>query len=534
MSSKKNQTPLGILLRNADLISNEQLQNALEVQSQFNQMKLGEILVLQEGLRAKTIDFFVEQWQELIAQGQQFPIGYYLENAALLNEQQINIILQEQQSNSQKFGVLAAQKGWVKQSTINFLLDNLSQSPQQMSLSYLEKYNDQSLHLEKKYADSSLLLSRILAWTGGNGILTRTICQVFANSDFNIPAGSEINAVDQFVEGSLIRKWQTSEAAEHIRYLKQNLVNSSNCEPSLLLQVYREILLSGNQPYRETPEQNELLQLGLVVREENYVRVANLIFQQVFNQEFIAQKLSQQQAISTTITPLKTELKATNITEYTPTASNQKPIDEIEIPQVLEPSIIEDNTTTYETRESNTPEPLTKIGSLVTLAAIALFIPLVLAINNYYSSLLEPQQKSKIILDSLSKAEELQQFCNQLDLADLSSSLSLISKLEKEKQALLQDRNDSSAVFPDDCEVALNRYRVLVAPLLGKQNRILEAIRNLCKVPEDSEMYLDAEVWLKRWYDSANWGEETKFYLEEFAEYNNSSCPASHFTEYES
>ena len=74
----------------------------------------------------------------------------------------------------------------------------------------------------------------------------------------------------------------------------------------------------------------------------------------------------------------------------------------------------------------------------------------------------------------------------------------------------------------------------MAAPLLGKENRILEAIRNLCKVPEDSEMYLDAEVWLKRWYNSSNWGEETKFYLEEFAEYNNSDCPAAHFTEYDS
>ena len=52
--------------------------------------------------------------------------------------------------------------------------------------------------------------------------------------------------------------------------------------------------------------------------------------------------------------------------------------------------------------------------------------------------------------------------------------------------------------------------------------------------PEDSEVYIDAEVWLKRWYGSANWGDETKFYLQERTKYNEESCPAAHFTEYES
>lgn len=538
MSKLKNQVPLGILLKDAGLISNEQLQNALEIQSKFNQMKLGEILVLQEGLRAKTIDFFVNQWQEIITQGQKFPIGYYLENAALLNDTQIETILQEQKNKTKKFGVLAAEKGWIKQSTVNFLLDSLSQPVQTISLRFLEEYNKKALHLEHKYAEYSLILSRILGWTGGNWILTKNICQVFANSDFNIPAGAEIKAVDQFVEKALIKEWQTSEVAEHLRYLRHNLVKNSRYESHLLLQKYREILLAGNQLDQALPEQNELINLGLVAKEGDYLRVANIIFQQVFNQEFIAQELKRQQPKNITISPLNNEQKLSKITEYNPPTTITNIVEKVEIPQKLEPIVIENRQQSYrsqtaESNPNNTPEPLTKIGSLITLAAIALLVPLVLAINNYYSSLLQPKQKSQVFLDSLSKAEELQKFCNQLDLADLSNTLSLIARLEKEKQTLLQDTSDNSAVFPDDCEIALNRYRVLSAPLLGKENRIFEAIKNLCKVPEDSAMFLDAEVWLKRWYNSTYWGEETKFYLAEFAKYNQSSCPASHFTEYE-
>jgi hypothetical protein len=69
---------------------------------------------------------------------------------------------------------------------------------------------------------------------------------------------------------------------------------------------------------------------------------------------------------------------------------------------------------------------------------------------------------------------------------------------------------------------------------LGKDNRILEAIRHLCNVPADSEMFIDAEIWLKRWYDSASWGKETKLYIEEINKHQNKSCPAAHFMEYES
>ncbi len=544
MSQSKNKIPLGLLLKNAGLISNEQLQKALEVQSQYTQMKLGEILILQEGIRVKTINFFVYNWQNCVAQGQQFPIGYYLKNAALLDEKQVEIILQEQKSNQQKFGVVAAQKGWVRQSTIDFMLDSLSKSPRHMSLNSLEEYNNKTLHLEKKYANPSLILSRILAWTGGNASLSKTIAQVFAKSDSNIPAGSEIKAVDQFIEGSLIRRWQTSKIGEYLRSLKQNLVNNSRCDPQLLLQEYRTILLSDNQEYQHTPEQNELIALGLTVVEKNHLRVANIIYQQVFNQDFISQELSKKQLENQpkniTITQVNNKTQGTEITEYNPTILPQK----IDIPEILEPKIIkkvineETKTDSSNTKQNiNTPDPLTKISSLVTLVAIALLIPLFLTINNYYSSLSKPGQKTAV---ATKKINQLAQFCRELNVTDANSSLKQISQLEIAKEELLRDfslNSDAkldSEIFPRNCEMSLNRLRVMVAPQLGRENRILEAIRHLCKVPADSEMYVEAEVWLQRWYNSSNWGQETQFYLQELTKHSDLNCPAAHFTEYES
>jgi hypothetical protein len=91
---KQNKLPTGLLLQNAGLISTQQLQDALELQAQYTEMKLGEILALQQGIKARTIDFFVDKWQEIIDQGQIFPLGYYLQKANLLNQQQNKVILQ--------------------------------------------------------------------------------------------------------------------------------------------------------------------------------------------------------------------------------------------------------------------------------------------------------------------------------------------------------------------------------------------------------------------------------------------------------
>lgn len=536
---ESNKLPIGLLLQKAGLISPEQLQNALELQAQYTQLKLGEILAVQQGIKVKTIDFFVDKWQEIVDQGQLFPLGYYLEKACLLNKQQIETILQEQkkepQKNKRKFGELAVQKGWIKQDTINFFLANLSAKPPQLiSLNRLEIYNQSTLHLEKKYADYLLLLSRILAWTGGIPSLTKIICQVFAQSDVNIPPGKEIKAVDQFVEGTLIRKWQTSKAAASIRTVKQSLLNNSRCDSSLLLKEYQDILVSGSKKQQGNQEQAELLLLGLIIQEKDQLKVANIIYQQIFNQEFIAQELAKisikddhDPSINQTNNQTHIVKSVNSIVEYAPQAPIEPspevvavvPQADIEVESNPIPPKPEHNLDSRQT--TTTPEPLTKIASIIAGTAIALFVPLFLAINN---NNYDPGigTTAKVTSNSARKINELQQLCSELHFADLNSSLQSISTLEAEQQQLSKD-------FPPSCDHALNRLRVAIAPQLGRENRIIEAIHHLCKVPAEIELHIDAEIWLRRWYYSASWGEETKFYLEEITTHDYTRCPAAYF-----
>lgn len=528
MSDPQN-IPLGLALQNAGLISEEQLQKALELQSTYTQMKLGEILVLQEGIRAKTIEFFVKKRPEIATQGQQFPIGYYLQDASLLNSMQVETILQEQKKTKQKFGDIAVQKGWIKRDTIDFFLNTLSFTlPQQISLGILEEYDKKVLHLAKKYANSSLILSRILAWTGGNSTLTKSIGHTFASADFNIPEGMEINAVDRFIEGSLIKNWLFCKEGSYIRWVKQNLINNRRCDSSLLLKEYQQILLSGGKNYRKTKEQDELLALGLLCNEDNRLKVANLIYQQVFNKNWVAGVLQKNLSKSDTNAKNSTANSTTSISEYVPSSSLQQS-DRVGSRADNTVNDTSRSNITNRVNTTNIPEPLTKVSSLITLAAIGLLIPLFLKINNYYSSLSKPELSDA---DYLVEAEELEQFCSQIDYVDSSSALSLISQIER-KQERTRNISDNSEVT-DNCNTALNRLRVLAAPQLGRQNRVFEAIKQLCKVPPDSEVYVDAEVWLERWYNSSDWGEETQFYLQELTKYSDAECPAAHFREYES
>lgn len=128
--------PLGEVLQQADLISAAQIEVALRDQIEYQDMRIGEILALRGWIKQETADFFAQQWLILLEQKRKQPLGYYLKEAALLNERQISTILAEQKQEQTRmlFGELAVSKGWIKQHTIDFFLEYLLYSPMPESL----------------------------------------------------------------------------------------------------------------------------------------------------------------------------------------------------------------------------------------------------------------------------------------------------------------------------------------------------------------------------------------------------------------
>ena len=120
MANKSVSEFLGELLQQAGLVSSAQIEIALRDRTEYGNLQLGEILALRGWLKLKTVNFFLEHFPELTNQKVKQPLGQYLKQAGLLNEEQIITILKLQQQTGMLFGCLAVRQGWVKQSTINF------------------------------------------------------------------------------------------------------------------------------------------------------------------------------------------------------------------------------------------------------------------------------------------------------------------------------------------------------------------------------------------------------------------------------
>ncbi|MEM7591507.1 MAG: hypothetical protein AAF383_08300 [Cyanobacteria bacterium P01_A01_bin.83] len=117
--------PIGEILQEAGLITNPQLELALRDQNYYEDLRLGEILALRGWIKQDTADFFVQEWFKLINQKIDHPIGFYLNKAGLLSEQEIKFILVQQHKYSLRFGDTAVKQGLIKPNTINFFLQNL-------------------------------------------------------------------------------------------------------------------------------------------------------------------------------------------------------------------------------------------------------------------------------------------------------------------------------------------------------------------------------------------------------------------------
>ena len=117
--------PIGEILQSAGLVSPSQIEVALRDQQYYQDMRIGEILALRGWVEQATVDFFVTEWFSMIRQQNYHPLGFYLKKASLLTEKQIQMVLEEQNQTCLRFGATAVLKGYLKQNTIDFFLNNL-------------------------------------------------------------------------------------------------------------------------------------------------------------------------------------------------------------------------------------------------------------------------------------------------------------------------------------------------------------------------------------------------------------------------
>ncbi|MGB5967877.1 MAG: AAA family ATPase [Spirulinaceae cyanobacterium] len=140
--------------------------------------------------------------------------------------------------------------------------------------------------LTDKISNPQVLLREILAWTGGQPFLTQKLCKFIRNSSDIIPINKEEEWVKDLVQTKVIRNWEFQDEPEHLKTIRDRLLNSEH-QPRRLLEIYKQILSQGSIIAIGSPEESELLLSGLVSKQEGNLKVSNRIYKSIFNHSWI-------------------------------------------------------------------------------------------------------------------------------------------------------------------------------------------------------------------------------------------------------
>ena len=142
--------------------------------------------------------------------------------------------------------------------------------------------------LEKIAGHPSVVIQEIQAWAGVQPFLMQLLCQLLA-AESAIPSDEEAVRVEYLVQAKLIRDWERQAAAEHLSPIRDAIRQDSQCVS--LLELYRQILQGKKVVADDSSELRSLLHLGLVESQADRLKVANRIYEQVFDQDWIEQEL---------------------------------------------------------------------------------------------------------------------------------------------------------------------------------------------------------------------------------------------------
>lgn len=156
--------------------------------------------------------------------------------------------------------------------------------------------------LTDKASHPEAVIKEILEWTGGKPFLTQKICKLVVQEITFIPPNGEKLWVEKLVRSRIIENWEAQDEPEHLKTISDRILRSSS-NTSNLLALYQQILLNGTIPADRSLEQMELRLSGLVVKDNQNLKVYNRIYQQIFNLNWVDRQLAN-------LRPYRSALKA--------------------------------------------------------------------------------------------------------------------------------------------------------------------------------------------------------------------------------
>lgn len=135
-----------------------------------------------------------------------------------------------------------------------------------------------------------VVLQAILTWTNGQPFLTQKLCRL-AQTLNSIPAGGEEVAISQLVQNRIIDNWEAQDEPEHLRTIRDRLLNDEQ-KAGRLLGLYQQSLRGSSVNSGPDPDQAELKLSGLVVEENRKLRPYNRIYTSIFDIKWAGHVLS--------------------------------------------------------------------------------------------------------------------------------------------------------------------------------------------------------------------------------------------------
>ncbi|MBV6625321.1 MAG: AAA-like domain-containing protein [Rivularia sp. (in: Bacteria)] len=148
------------------------------------------------------------------------------------------------------------------------------------------------LGLKENVKNSQAVLKQILYWTNGQPFLTQKLCKMIRSGEWMTPI-SKIDTqikVDKLVRKKILYNWESQDEPEHLRTIRDRILQQKIA--GRLLGIYQQILLGEEIEVNISKEHTELFLSGLVIKENNLLKVKNRIYEQVFDLDWVANKLS--------------------------------------------------------------------------------------------------------------------------------------------------------------------------------------------------------------------------------------------------
>jgi PAS domain S-box-containing protein len=145
--------------------------------------------------------------------------------------------------------------------------------------------------LTEKVKNPQAVLREVIGWTNGQPFLTQKICRLIRNCQSDIPINQEAAWIEDLVQTHIIENWEFNDEPEHLRTIRDRILKH-DVRAVELLNLYRKIWNQEDGIETDSSEQTELILSGLVIKQQDHLKVHNRIYKLIFDPNWIDKTLN--------------------------------------------------------------------------------------------------------------------------------------------------------------------------------------------------------------------------------------------------